>query len=151
MPPTSVPGACLCGEVEFSVELPTEICVHCHCTMCQRAHGAAFVTWFVVPTAQLTIERGADSLATYESSSHAVRKFCNKCGSSLFCESEHRAGHTDIVLANMKQPIDHAPQLHIYHDNRVSWTEAKDELPRLGGETGMEPTQEKPRTQQETS
>ena len=39
-------GACLCGAVRFRIELPTLFCGHCHCTMCQRNHGAAYVTWF---------------------------------------------------------------------------------------------------------
>ena len=46
----SVPSVTLiCGTVEFSVALPTLFCGHCHCTMCQRNHGAAYVTWFGVP------------------------------------------------------------------------------------------------------
>lgn len=139
MPPETITGACLCGEIEFTVALPTEACVHCHCTMCQRAHGAAFVTWFVVAAEQLTMNRGEDALATYTSSEHGLRRFCNKCGSSLFCESKLHPGKIDIVLANMKQPLDHAPALHIFYDDRVQWTSIDDALPKLGGKTGVEP------------
>lgn len=41
-------GRCLCGALQFSVRFPTKWVAHCHCTMCRRAHGAAFVTWFEV-------------------------------------------------------------------------------------------------------
>ena len=51
-----VQGACLCGAVRFQVTLPTLFCVHCHCTMCQRNHGAAYVTWFGVPKDQTRID-----------------------------------------------------------------------------------------------
>jgi hypothetical protein len=44
-------GACLCGAVQFELQLPATWVAHCHCTMCRRAHGAAFVTWVSVPTA----------------------------------------------------------------------------------------------------
>ena len=55
-------GACLCGAVRFTVRLPTLFCGHCHCTMCQRGHGAAYVTWFGVVRDQFVIDAGEDSL-----------------------------------------------------------------------------------------
>lgn len=135
----SVSGVCLCGEIEFSVELPSLFCGHCHCTMCQRNHGAGFVTWFAVPKTQFSLDRGASTLMRFESSEHGVRSFCGRCGSSLFCESTEHPEKIDIVLANMKQPIDRLPQVHVFFDDRADWTRVDDELPRLGGPTGMEP------------
>jgi hypothetical protein len=135
-----VTGACLCGAVEFSVALPTLFCGHCHCTMCQRNHGAAYVTWFGVPWEQLTIEKGQDALVRHDSSDHGTRSFCGNCGSSLFCESTKRDDHVDIVLANMNGEIDRTPSFHIFWEDRAQWTVVGDELPRLGGESGQEPT-----------
>ncbi len=132
-------GACLCGEVEFSVELPSLACVHCHCTMCQRNHGAGFVTWFVVTRDRFSIDRGSSKLARFESSDHGTRAFCRCCGSSLFFESTERPDHVDIVLANMLQPIDKPPQAHLFFDDRADWIVTADDLPRLGGPTGKEP------------
>jgi hypothetical protein len=34
-----------------------------HCSMCRKAHGAAFSTNAVVPTAALTVTSGADAVA----------------------------------------------------------------------------------------
>ena len=135
----SVLGGCLCGEIEFSVDLPSLFCGHCHCTMCQRNHGAGFVTWFAVPRAQFSLDRGDSMLMRYESSDHGARSFCGSCGSSLFCESTQHPDQIDIVLANMKQPIDRPPQVHIYFDDRAEWTRVNDGLPQLGGLSGMEP------------
>ena len=59
---TRVEGACLCGGVRFSVRLPTLFCTHCHCTMCQRAHGAGYITWFGVSTEALGFASGEDLL-----------------------------------------------------------------------------------------
>ena len=50
-----VEGECLCGSVQFEVELPTTFCGHCHCSMCLRGHGAGFVTWFVVPRSRFLL------------------------------------------------------------------------------------------------
>jgi len=132
-------GACLCGAVRFRIELPTLFCGHCHCTMCQRNHGAAYVTWFGIPWTQTTLIEGEGLLTRYASSSHGTRSFCNRCGTSLFCESEHHPEHVDIPLANMEGPIDRLPQMHFFFDSHVGWVPLEDALPRLGGETGIEP------------
>lgn len=107
--------------------------------MCRRNHGAGFVTWFAVPESQLEVHTGRDELCRYVSSTHGSRTFCGRCGSSLFCESEKHPGQVDIPLANVEGPIDRAPQFHCYFDDRASWVEVTDDLPRLGGPTGIEP------------
>jgi len=107
--------------------------------MCRRAHGAGYVTWFAVPYERFKVTAGDDRLLRYRSSDYGTRSFCGTCGSTLFCESTNHPGQMDIVLANMHGEIDRAPQLHIYFDDRASWVEVADTLPRLGGKTGLEP------------
>lgn len=135
---SQIEGACLCGAVAFHIELPTTACVHCHCTMCQRNHGAGYVTWIALPRGQLAIDAGERELVRYQSSSHGSRSFCGRCGTSLLCESTQRPEEVDIPLANLKGEIDRKPQLHIFFDDRSEWTRIDDELPRLGGATGLE-------------
>jgi len=135
-----VPGACLCGSVRFTITLPTLFCVHCHCSMCRRNHGAAYVTWVAAARERLTLDAGADLLTRYASSQHGSRTFCSRCGTSLFCENEGHPERVDIPLANLSGPIDRAPALHFFFDDRADWTEVSDALPRLGGKTGVEPT-----------
>lgn len=137
--PESVPGACLCGTVRFHVTPPTLFCAHCHCSMCRRHHGAAFVTWFGIPRERLTLDAGEDALVRHRSSEHGTRSFCGRCGSSLFCESARHPEHVDVVLASLLGPIDRAPAMHIYFDSRAEWADVRDELPRLGGASGVEP------------
>lgn len=139
MTDSRVAGACLCGSVRFAIVLPSLFCGHCHCSMCRRAHGAGFVTWFAVPREQFELVAGEDDLARYASSDHGARSFCARCGSSLFCESSEHPEQIDIVLASMQGPIDRAPQAHIYFDDRVDWVASDDGLPRLGGASGLEP------------
>jgi hypothetical protein len=135
-----VPGACLCGGVRFTVTLPTLFCAHCHCSMCRRNHGAAYVTWIGAARERLTLGAGAELLTRFASSEHGSRTFCSRCGTSLFCENAAHPDRVDIPLANLSGPIDRAPQLHAYFDDRAEWTELSDALPRLGGVTGLEPT-----------
>lgn len=137
--PEPVSGACLCGALRFRIELPTLFCVHCHCSMCRRSHGAGYVTWFAVPRSQFRIETGAEEMRRYTSSEHGTRSFCGRCGSSLFCELDEQPDHIDIVLANMEAPIDRLPQSHTWFDHRADWVTIDDPLPRLGGASGLEP------------
>ena len=132
-------GSCFCGSVRFTVTLPSLFCVHCHCSMCRRLQGAAFVTWFSIPRGQLALETPESGLERYASSDHGSRTSCSGCASPLFYESEHRPEQVDVVLASMQEPIDRSPQMHVFFDDRALWTVVDDDLPRLGGVTGLEP------------
>ena len=134
-----VHGSCLCGAVRFAIELPVLFCGHCHCSMCRRAHGASYVTWIGLPRERFSFLAGAERLVRYHSSDHGVRSFCGTCGSTLFCELTTHPGVIDIVLANLDDTSDIVPQAHFYFDDRAAWTRVGDELPRFGGNTGIEP------------
>ena len=103
-------GACLCKSVEFRAELPSKWVAHCHCTMCQRAHGAAFVTWVGMEEPRVRIEDRDGLLRWYKSSPEAERGFCSRCGSTLFFRSTRWPGELHIVLANFVDEVDRAPQ-----------------------------------------
>ncbi len=135
-----VPGSCLCGTVRFEIGLPGLFCAHCHCTMCQRAHGAGWVTWTAAPYDRFRVVAGEDRLVRYRSSEHGTRTFCGACGSTLFCESTNHPDWIDVVVANLQGDLGLAPQAHFYFDDRAPWTVVPDDgLPRFGGATGTEP------------
>jgi hypothetical protein len=125
-------GACLCGAVRLAIRPPTLYCGHCHCSLCRRAHGAAFVTWVGVPGDRLSVEDAEGQLARYRSSEHGTRSFCRRCGSALFYESATHPDRFDVVRANLEGEIDRAPQLHVFFDDRVDWFPIDDALPKLG-------------------
>ncbi len=97
------------------------------------------MTWFSVPRDQLALECPESSLVRYSSSDHGSRSSCVRCGTPLFCESDHRSEQVDVVLASVHDSIDREPQMHVFFDDRAAWTWVGDELPRLGGATGLEP------------
>jgi uncharacterized protein (DUF924 family) len=135
----SVPGACLCRSVRFEITLPSVFCLHCHCSICRRHHGAAYVTWVGVARERLRVTQGADAIVGYPSSAHGTRSFCGRCGSSLFCESALRPAWVDVVRAALDGPLDRGPERHFFFDDRVAWAPVDDELPRHGGASGIEP------------
>ena len=130
-------GSCFCGAVRFELDVPTLFCAHCHCSMCRRSNGAAFVTWVGVGVDRFRLLEAA-SLVRHPSSDHGTRSFCGRCGSPLFCESSRHPERIDVTLASLEGPIDRAPQAHTYYDCRAAWAEDFEVLPKLGGATGSE-------------
>ena len=76
-------GSCLCGAVKFEIENEPVAVSHCHCTMCQKQHGAAFATYARFRRAEVKYTAGEDKLSVYNSSDDVLRKFCNICGSNI--------------------------------------------------------------------
>ena len=138
----TVQGGCFCGAVTYEITLPTKFCGHCHCSMCRRPHGASYVTWAAVPPEQFRVLQGEAHLSTFESSEIGRRQFCKTCGSQMFCWHEKADGppdFIDIAIASLQGDIDRAPQAHWYYDSRAAWTSVQDNLPKLGGASGLEP------------
>ena len=84
------PGGCLCGAVRYNISGPLRDVVICHCTMCQKLHGAVGAHT-KAPKSNITFseQRG---LAWYSSSNRARRGFCKICGSSLFWDPVNQPG-----------------------------------------------------------
>jgi hypothetical protein len=129
-------GSCLCQEVAFRVELPSKWVAHCHCSLCRRAHGAAFVTWVGMDETKCRIDDIHGRLRWYRSSNEAERGFCVACGSTLFFRSSKWPGELHLALANFSEPVDLAPQAHVFFDSHANWFTVSDDLPRRPAASG---------------
>jgi hypothetical protein len=123
-------GACLCGAIGFVARLPSRWVAHCHCTRCRRAHGAAFVTFVGFDADGVELRDPGSRLTWYRAETGAERGFCAACGSTLFFRSPRWPGELHVALANVQEPIDRAPQAHVYWDSHVDWLRIDDELPK---------------------
>lgn len=129
MPPMQ--AQCLCGAVQIAGTLPSLWLAHCHCTQCQRAHGAAFVTWIGMRADTCEVHDPEHLLRWYASSPGAERGFCSRCGSSLAFRSTRWPGELHLTVANLTSAPDRAPQAHVFWDTHVDWVQlAEDDLPR---------------------
>ncbi len=138
----TIHGRCLCGAIELELTPPTEPGAHCHCESCRRAHAAPLVTWTAVPAGKLRITRGEANLERYQSSPGTYRCFCRTCGTSMICyyNAEHQtfgasANKRYVPLAVLSEPLDQPPMSHVSFDERVSWLDITDELPRYRGKS----------------
>ncbi len=127
---TPAHGNCLCGAIEFTAELPSRWVAHCHCTMCQKAGGSAFITWVGLEENRCVIHDPQLQLQWFNSSNEAKRGFCKTCGSALFFKSSRWPDEIHVTLSNFQTPVDKAPQVHAFWDTHVDWVVLNDELPR---------------------
>ena len=125
-------GRCLCGDIEFRATLPSKWVAHCHCTLCQRSSGAAFVTWVGLEAAHCEVADPQARLRWYRSSGEGERGFCSHCGSTLFFRSPRWAGELHVTRASFLGPVDRKPQAHVFWDTHVDWVQPDpaDGLPR---------------------
>jgi len=127
-----VHGRCLCGDITFTAQLPSLWVAHCHCTMCQRGAGSAFVTWVGFEQTRCEVADPLDRLRWFQSSTQGERGFCSHCGSPLFFRSTRWPGELHLTLATLTEPVDREPQAHVFWDTHVDWVQLDDNdgLPR---------------------
>ena len=72
-------GSCLRGGVRYEISGPLRGVLNCHCSMCRKAHGAAFRTRASVKAADFRWVQGEELITYYESSPGNHRGFCRVC------------------------------------------------------------------------
>lgn len=135
MKDTVVPTAraqCLCGRVTLEATLPSLWSAHCHCSLCRRAHGAAFVTWVGMREAHCRLGDAHGHLHWYASTPGAERGFCRHCGAMMFFRGARWPGELHVAMAHFTTPVDRMPEEHVHWDAHVPWADVDpdDGLPR---------------------
>jgi hypothetical protein len=120
-----IQGGCQCGAVRYTLTAPPREVLHCHCSLCRKAHGALFASFGVYDASALTIEHGTDGLGDYESSPGSHRQFCGRCGCQLFNRIDKWPDRAFVLLGTLDIGAlpGHGPasERHIFWDSRVHW------------------------------
>src|SRR6516165_945969 len=103
---TMLRGSCLCDEVKYEIGGSLRDVRNCHCSMCRKAHGAAFRTRATVRAADFRYLKGEHLITAYESSPGTYRTFCSRCGSRLITTLAVRVHSTWCV-----QPVSATPSV----------------------------------------
>jgi len=125
-----ITGSCLCGAVRYQVEGQLARMTHCHCTMCRKAHGAAFATYATGGTSRFAWISGGDAITRFESSPDVERAFCRHCGAvvpSLFGDT------LSLPAGNLDGDPGIRPSCHIFTAQAAPWHRIGDDLPRHDG------------------
>jgi hypothetical protein len=119
-------GHCICGAVEYELSFEIERMSNCHCQFCRRAHGAAFVTSALVPTAALDIKSGLEALVRHEG-----RYFCGTCGTRLFNRSDEFPGATTLMVSSLEEQPTVEPAMHMNVESKAPWYRIRDDHPQF--------------------
>ncbi len=131
MEDNAILGGCLCGSIRYEITTALQDAEHCHCSMCRKAHGAAFSTNAVVPTDKLTVTSGADLLSEYQSSPNRRKCFCSTCGSQLFIRRLDKPEFTVVTLGTTDADPCARPERHVFTGSKAPWYEIADTLPQF--------------------
>lgn len=124
-------GSCLCGQITFEASGFDEQAANCHCSMCQKFHGAAFGT--LVCVSYLKWLSGSSKLQDYVASNGTTRSFCNQCGSSIgFRTKGATIEQLEIAISTFDEDIPIKIDAHIYTNYKVCWNNIADGLPQYG-------------------
>jgi hypothetical protein len=74
--------------------------------------------------------RRAIDLRWHVAAEGGMRGFCGRCGSPMFFKSERWPGELHIARALFLEPLDRAPQAHVFYETHVEWATVGDELPK---------------------
>lgn len=119
-------GGCLCGSVRWRATRVPLYAYHCHCRMCQRQSGAAFITGVTFHMNALQWTVGEPHL--FESSQNAKRGFCAQCGSWLSWQWLEEK--ISMTAGSFDHPENINPQWHVFTEGRVPWLRLNDGLPQ---------------------
>ena len=119
-------GMCLCGGVSWEAEGIPQAVHHCHCSMCRRWTGSAFVTLIWFKRNAVTWPKMMPK--TYRSSPIALRSHCDNCGTPIYLAYDKR---DDIALSagSAENPELLAPTDHYGAESRLVWADPASSLP----------------------
>ena len=126
--PETATGGCLCGAVRYRANGKPIWVPHCHCSMCKRTSGSAFLTLAGFPHNQ--IEWLGEEPTVYRSSEIGTRNFCSRCGSSIYATFSFPPDEVWLTVGTLDDPSTVKPEAHVYCDDMVPWLKIDDDLPR---------------------
>ena len=127
-------GGCLCGAVRYRVTGAALRGTICHCGICRRASGAAFLVWAILESNQHAWTKGEP--ASFQSSPRVLRKFCRACGSPLSFQFDDAVSDRiiGVTVGSLDRPEDFPPTRHNWTSSQLPWISLADGLPRNAGD-----------------
>lgn len=124
-------GSCLCGELKYEVSAEIQSVSHCHCSMCRKAHGAAFATYGSVLRENHRFVSGIAQLRSHRSSKLVTRMFCAICGSPMLWQSEGDfANLSSFPLGSLDVEYRAPKHRHIHVASKATWYDITDQWPQ---------------------
>jgi hypothetical protein len=124
-------GSCLCGGVTFVVTGEPLWSVHCHCTRCRKARGAAFASNLVTRADGVRLLAGKDLVASWKvpDARWFTTIFCRRCGAKA-PRFDHERDLAIVPMGALDDDPGVRPQAHIFVGSKAPWDVITDDLPQ---------------------
>ena len=122
-------GSCLCSAVSWRYEGTPVRMTHCHCSMCRKAHAAAFATYITIAKDGFQYLAGEEAITDFESSPGFHRAFCGHCGSVV--PSTENGDRVYVPAGCLDDDPGIRPSAHIFVASMAPWFTIADDLPRV--------------------
>jgi len=129
-------GSCLCGQIKYEIHGKLAGVLNCHCSMCsmcRKAHGAAFRTRAAVLASGFRWISGERLLTHFESSPGEYRTFCRVCGSNLITKFEKNKEWYGFPLGTLDSDPGVKATCHVFVGSKAPWHDITDNLPQYEG------------------
>jgi hypothetical protein len=124
-------GSCLCQGIRYEISGELRDALNCHCSMCRKAHGAAFRSRARVRAADFRLVSGEELLTFYQSSPGTHRGFCRVCGSPIVSKFDANPAVLGLPLGALDDDPGVRPQLHVHVASKAPWFSIIDDLPQF--------------------
>jgi hypothetical protein len=127
-------GGCQCGAVRYALFAEPFNPHVCHCRMCQKASGGAFMPFAAVNLENFAWTRGTPGI--FRSSLAAERGFCRECGTPLSFRNIENAW-INLTIGSFDLPDAVQPALQLGAESKISWFGKLHTLPEMITEAGF--------------
>lgn len=141
--PTFIPkyrASCFCGSVRYEVNADPVDAKICHCTACQKLHGAPMQWAAIFHKHHVRLTAGLEHLLFYNSEQGLRERLqpckvsCSKCGAPIADEGRRMwLAFPSLFDFDQRAGVPEAfkPSCHIFYNMRVA--DAADDLPKWSG------------------
>jgi hypothetical protein len=132
------PGQCLCGAVQFEIDVPARWAWHDHSPSSRLAHGAAYATYVGSWRKRFRFTEGEDQIGRFEEKAEGtIRSFCQRCGTPLTYERTLSRHMVNIPRALFATRTGRQPLYHVAITELRDWAYTGGPLVPLKGFPGI--------------
>lgn len=128
-----ITGTCLCGGIRYEYDGDINEVSMCHCALCRKAQGSAFVAVSPIDAARFRITSGVELLKEYRAVANKARVFCANCGSPIYSFRESLPDIKRLRLGTIDTPFTCKNTYHTFVSDKAAWDQILDDYPQHSG------------------
>ena len=123
-------GGCACGALRYGLASEPLFIHCCHCLHCQRQTGSTFVVNLLIEANRVQVLAGAPQPVDVPRDTGSAQRIfrCPECQVAIFSEYGY-PGVLFVRGGTLDDPIEIAPDVHIYTRSKVAWVTVPEGTP----------------------